>query len=85
MEAYVLLKISRQREMYGFGRSVVEKLRTIKGVKSADLLFGDYDAIVRVDADRVHNVENLVMEKVSTSEGIESTVTLLCVDETLLK
>jgi DNA-binding Lrp family transcriptional regulator len=84
MEAYVLLKISRQREMYGFGRSVVEKLRTIKGVKSADLLFGDYDAIVRVDADRVHNVENLVMEKVSTTEGVESTVTLLCVDETIL-
>jgi len=85
MEAYVLLRISRQREMYGFGRSVVEKLRTIKGVKSADLLFGDYDAIVKVDADRVHNVENLVMEKVSTSEGVESTVTLLCVDETILR
>ena len=85
MEAYILLRISRQREMYGFGRSVVEKLRTIKGVKSADLLFGDYDAIVKVDADRVHNVENLVMEKVSTSEGVESTVTLLCVDETILR
>ncbi len=85
MEAYVLLRISRQREMYGFGRSVVERLRTIKGVKSADLLFGDYDAIVKVDADRVHNVENLVMEKVATSEGVESTVTLLCVDETILR
>ena len=85
MEAYVLLKISRQREMYGFGRSVVEKLRTIKGVKSVDLLFGDYDAIAKVDADRAHNVENLVMEKVATSEGVESTVTLLCVDERILE
>ena len=85
MEAYVLLKISRQREMYGFGRSVVEKLRTIKGVKSVDLLFGDYDAIAKVDADRIHNVENLVMEKVATSEGVESTVTLLCVDERILE
>jgi len=85
MEAYVLLRISRQREMYGFGRSVVEKLRTIKGVKSVDLLFGDYDAILKVDADRVHNVENLVMEKVATSEGVESTVTLLCVDEKILE
>ena len=85
MEAYVLLRISRQREVYGFGRSVVEKLCTIKGVKSVDLLFGDYDAIAKVDADRVHNVENLVMEKVATSEGVESTVTLLCVDERILE
>ena len=84
MEAYVLLKISRQREMSGFGGSVVERLRSIKGVKSADLLFGDFDAIVKVEADKVHSVENLVIEKVATSEGVESTVTLLCVDEEIL-
>ncbi len=85
MEAYILLKIARQREMYGFGRSVVEKLRAIKGVSCADLLFGDYDAILKVDTDRLHSIENLVMEKVATTEGIESTVTLLCVDEKLLE
>ena len=85
MEAYVLLKISRQNEVYGFGHSVVERLRTIKGVKTVDLLFGEYDAIAKVDVDRVYNVENLVMEKVATSEGVESTVTLLCVDEKTLE
>jgi len=85
VKAYVLLKISRQKEVYGFGRSVVERLRTIKGVKNADLLFGDYDAIVKIEADKIHGVENLAIERVSTCEGVESTITLLCVDEESLE
>jgi len=85
VEAYILLKISTQREVYGFSRSVVEKLRSMTGVENAELLFGDYDAIVKFKASKIHDIENLVIEEISMIEGVESTVTLLCVDEGILK
>jgi len=85
VEAYILLKIATQREVYGFSRSVVEKLRTIQGVENADLLWGDYDAIVKLKAPKIHDIENLVIERVQMVEGVESTVTLLSVNENILK
>lgn len=85
MEAYILVKIHTQREVYGFNRSVVEKLKTMKGVEDAQLLFGDYDAIVKLNVPKIHNCENLVIEEISTIEGVQSTVTLLCVDEKILE
>jgi len=85
VEAYVLIKISTQREVYGFNRSVVEKLRTLKEVENADLLFGDYDAIAKLSVPKIHDCENLVIEEISTIEGVQSTVTLLCVDEEILE
>jgi len=85
VEAFILVKISTQREVYGFNRSVVEKLSSIKGVENAQLLWGDYDAIVKLKMPKIHDVENLVIEEISMIEGIESTVTLLCVDERILE
>jgi DNA-binding Lrp family transcriptional regulator len=79
------VKISTQTEVYGYGRSVVEKLMMIKGVENAQLLFGDYDAIVKLNVPKIHDVENLVIEEFSMVEGIESTITLLCVDEGILE
>lgn len=85
VEAYILVKICTQREMYGYARSVVEKLMMMKGVENAQLLFGDYDAIVKLNMPKIHDVENLIIEEISMIEGIESTITLLCVDEKILE
>jgi len=85
VEAYVLLRIAHKRDMCGFARSVVDKIRKMKQVKDADLLFGEYDAIVHLSANKIHDVENLVVEEMALIEGVESTVTLFCVDEQILK
>jgi len=85
VEAYILVKISTQREVYGFNRSVVEKISSLEGVVNAQLLFGDYDAIVKLKVPKIHDCENLVIEEISTIEGVQSTVTLLCVDEGILE
>ena len=85
MEVYILVKIFTQREVYGYAQSIVEKLMMMKGVENAQLLFGDYDAIVKLNVPKIHNVENLVLEEISMIEGIESTTTLLCVDEVILE
>ncbi len=85
MDVYILVKIFTQREVYGYAQSIVEKLMMVKGVENAQLLFGDYDAIVKLNVPKIHDVENLVLEEISMIEGIESTTTLLCVDEVILE
>jgi len=55
------------------------------GVEYAQLLFGDYDAIVKLNVPKIHDCENVVIEEISTIRGIQSTVTLLCVDEGILE
>ena len=85
MEAYIFIKIATQSDMCGFSRSVLERIAKVKGVKDADLLFGDFDAILHVDLPKIHDVENTVMEEIHLIEGVESTLTLLCVDEKILQ
>ena len=85
VEAYVLVKIATQTDVCGFSRSVVEKIKKMKGVGDVDLLFGDFDAILKLDMPKIHDIENLVMEEIHMIEGVESTLTLLCVDEKLLE
>ncbi len=84
MEAYILVKIATQTDMCGYSRTVLEKISKMKGIKDADLLFGDFDAIVRLDMPKIHDIENTVMEEIHLIAGVESTLTLLCVDEKIL-
>ena len=84
MEAYILVKIATQTDLCGYSRSVIERIMKIKGVKDAQLLFGDFDAIVHLDMPKIHDIENTVMEEIHLVEGVASTLTLLCVDEKIL-
>ncbi|MGQ9515016.1 MAG: Lrp/AsnC ligand binding domain-containing protein [Thermoproteota archaeon] len=74
VEAYILIKISTQTEVLGYNRTVVEKISKMKGVENAQLLFGDYDAIVKLNVPKIHDVENLVIEEISIIPGVELTV-----------
>ena len=86
MEAYVLIKIATQSDVCGFSRSVLEKINNkLEGIKNANLLFGDFDAILKLDMPKIHDIENMVMEEIQMIEGVESTLTLLCVDEKILE
>ena len=85
VEAYILIKIATQTEKCGYNRSVVDKLMSMKGVENTQLLFGDYDAIAKLKMPKIHDIENLVIEEISMIEGVESTLTLLCVDEKILE
>ena len=86
LEAYVLVKIATQTDVCGFSRSVLEKINNkVKGIQNAQLLFGDFDAILKLDMPKIHDIENMVMEEIQMIEGVESTLTLLCVDEKILE
>ncbi len=85
MEAYVLVKIATQTDVCGFSRSVIEKIAKMKGIEKANLLFGDFDAILKINMPKIHDIENSVMEEIHMIEGVESTLTLLCVDEKIIE
>ena len=85
MEAYVLVKIATQTDVCGFSRSVIEKIGRMKGIEKVSLLFGDFDAILKVKLPKIHDIENTVMEEIHMIEGVESTMTLLFVDESVIE
>ena len=85
MEAYVLVKIATQTDVCGFSRSVIEKIEKMKGIEKVSLLFGDFDAILKVKLPKIHDIENTVMEEIHMIEGVESTMTLLFVDESVIE
>lgn len=80
-EAYVLLKISR--EVYV--RGVVNECRELAEVEEAEILFGEYDALLKVKGDRIHDLENLVVDRISRIPGVEATLTMVCVPEEVLE
>jgi DNA-binding Lrp family transcriptional regulator len=85
VDAFVLIRISRQREMMGFGKAIAAKLSAITGVETAELLFGEYDAIVKLKAEKIHDLENRVLEEIALVEGIDTSTTLLCVNDAVLQ
>jgi len=85
LEAYILIKIATQTDVCGFSRSVIEKVGKMKGIEKANLLFGDFDAIFKIKMPKIHDIENTVMEEIHMVKGVESTLTLLCVDENVIE
>jgi DNA-binding Lrp family transcriptional regulator len=85
LEAYVLVKIATQTDVCGFSRAVIEKIGKMKGIEKVSLLFGDFDAILKISMPKIHEIENMVMEEIQMIEGVESTLTLLCVDEKIIE
>lgn len=70
VHAYVLI----QTEV-GKAASVVEAVRSIPGVDSADDVTGPYDVIVKASAGDVDQLGKLVVAKVQAIEGITRTLT----------
>ena len=80
-----MVKIATQTDVCGFSRSVIEKIGKMKGIEKVSLLFGDFDAILKVKLPKIHDIENTVMEEIHMIEGVESTMTLLFVDESVIE
>ena len=53
-----------------------EVINTIENVAAADLLFGDYDIIVKISADNMGLIAKTVVEDIRQVEGVENTKTL---------
>jgi DNA-binding Lrp family transcriptional regulator len=68
--AYLLIQTEVGKAAY-----VVEAIRDISGVVSADDVTGPYDVIVLTEADSLDDLGKMVVSKVQAVEGITRTVT----------
>jgi len=72
--AYVLI-IS----IVGSEEEALEEVRGIPEVKEVHLIHGVYDIIVRVEAETVQGLKDIVASKIGSIDKVRSTLTLVCV------
>jgi DNA-binding Lrp family transcriptional regulator len=70
VEAYVLI----QAEV-GRSAEVADTVRKIPGVRSADVVTGPYDVVVRAEAGDIDGLGELIVAKVQAVVGVTRTLT----------
>ena len=73
-KAFVLIET-----VVGSTKNVVDKLKQLQGVKSADAVTGPYDVIAVVESDSLNDLGVLVTGKIHPITGISRTVTCLTI------
>jgi len=71
--AYVMINAE-----VGATDEVLEEVRGIPEVKEAHLIYGVYDIIVRVEAETVQGLKDIVASKIRSIDNVRSTLTLVC-------
>ncbi len=75
MKAYVLVSSQTMETA-----DVVEMMRKVKGVVSADVTFGPYDAVAIVEASDLNALGQIIVREIRTLPGVLDTITCLAVD-----
>ena len=70
--AYVLFKVSSGTE-----RDVCQKLIEFDEVLQADIIFGEYDVIAKIETQDLDELEGFVSEKVRTVSNVLVTSTMI--------
>jgi len=71
-KAFVLIETK-----VGNSKNVVNKLKGLAGVKSADSVTGPYDVIAIVESESLNDIGDLITGKIHPIGGISRTVTCL--------
>ena len=72
---YVLVDVEPGNEY-----SVYEQASKLSFVSDAQILFGDHDMILKIDADSMGEIAKLVVDSVRSIEGVTNTKTLACAE-----
>lgn len=70
--AYVLINVEANME-----DSVLKDLKTLPGIDEAYVSYGVYDLIVKVKADTMENLKEMVTYKIRTVKNVRKTLTLI--------
>jgi len=73
--AFVLISVEISKM-----ESVLEELRKIDAVKEAYMLYGVYDVIVKVEADTMDKLKEIVTWKVRRLDKVQSTQTMMVIE-----
>jgi DNA-binding Lrp family transcriptional regulator len=61
----------------GMEQEVVNQLKAMKNVKEAYTVYGVYDAVAFVEADKMEDLKNVVSFDIRKLNGVRSTVTMM--------
>ena len=75
MKAYVLIHTQTSETA-----EVVAMLRKIKGVTTADVTFGPFDAVAQIEAENLDAVGRIIVREIRPLPGVVETVTCLAVN-----
>jgi DNA-binding Lrp family transcriptional regulator len=72
VRGYVLARL-----VPGFEANVINQISVIPGVSDIFLVFGRWDALVRVEAKTLHALSRLVVSQIRAVQGVQATETLV--------
>jgi DNA-binding Lrp family transcriptional regulator len=75
-QAYILLTVEGGTE-----DNVLSKIKNISGVEQAYVSYGVYDLIIKVNADTMQELKDVVTHKIRQIKQVNSTLTLLLLDQ----
>jgi DNA-binding Lrp family transcriptional regulator len=74
--AYVLFNVSSGSE-----DRVLEKLRSISGVEETFFSYGIYDLVIKIKADSMEQLNDLLSHRLRVLDDVKSTITLIQAEE----
>ncbi|MDH3490048.1 MAG: Lrp/AsnC ligand binding domain-containing protein [Nitrosopumilus sp.] len=69
--AHILVKCDDEND------DVLDELQLIDGVKEVKKTFGAYNAVVKLEAETVSKIKNIISDKIRNKRGVLSTLTLV--------
>ncbi len=72
LKAYLLIVCE-----VGLERNIEEAIRGVANVKEVDVVYGEYDLIVKIEVDDIKQLDGVVSE-IRRIKGVLRTMTLLC-------
>jgi DNA-binding Lrp family transcriptional regulator len=75
VKAYILVDISTGVKT----QEILDRLRSVDGVKSAEAVSGPHDIVVVVEAADLRGLGDMLLYKIRTINGITKTITCCCV------
>ena len=76
VQAYILLNVEPGAES-----KVLERLKSVDLVSEAYVSYGVYDLIIRLNADTMDQLKDVVSRKIRTTDQVRSTVTLILIEQ----
>ena len=73
--SYVMINVELGAEQQVFG-----EIRKIAGVKECHRVYGLYDIIVKVEADSMNQLSQVITSKIRQLNGVRSTLTTIVIE-----
>lgn len=74
-KAYVLINVE-----LGAEEEVKKALEQIDGVKEANIVYGVYDLVVKIEAPNIEKIKEIVTWRIRRLERVRSTLTMIVVE-----